>query len=396
MKRDLNIIHVEDNPDDADLTQIALRKAGMTCCVKVVTSRHEFIDAIGKSAPDLILCDHSLPGFDSMEAFEIMKDRRPHTPFILLTGSVSESFAVDCLLMGVDDYILKSNMIRLPSSIERVLSKKQIKDERDTIEAIHLELQDSINYAKRIQDAVLPEPSDLEDTFHDAFVYYKPRDIVSGDMFWLADTKTKDERGIQVKVLAAYDCTGHGIPGAFMSLLSFALLNETLQNKWVNYPSDILSYMNKKLPAILNKRREGHISDGFDIAVCAFDLENRIMYFSGANRPVWVLRRNGELQVQRGARVGIGWQTGEDYKFDNVEVQLECGDRIFLFSDGITDQFGGPDGKKLSSKRLKELLVNTASLTFTQQKKYLVTLFEGWKDNFDQVDDQLFIGVEIE
>ena len=412
MEKKLTIIHIEDNPYDADLTAIALKKAGLNMVVIVVESETEYLDALETCDPDLILCDHSLPGFDSLSAFKIKKEKLPGVPFILLTGSVSETFAVDCLHAGIDDYILKSNLIRLPSAIERVLSKRKVEVEKDVIEGLHMELQnvyqqiqrknqetkDSINYAKRIQKGVLPGKTLLNKAFHKGCIIYKPYDIVSGDFYWLGTTVTTDNRDLNLRILATADCTGHGIPGAFLSMLTTAILNQTLKHPEINSPADVLRYLNRKLPEILNRNQKELIYDGLDIAFCAFDLEARILYFSGANRPVWIIRKKGkafELIEHRGSKASIGLNTPEDYVFENTEIPLQAGDRVFTFTDGVTDQFGGPLGKKLTPKRLKEQLLISAELDFDEQHQFIDNFLENWTDGLDQVDDQLLIGIEI-
>lgn len=202
MDKVLQILYLEDNPADAGLTQYALRRTGLSFNMHVIDTEREYRKALIDFKPDLILSDHSLPGFSSIEAYKIMKENACDTPFILLTGSVSEQFAVDCLLAGIDDYILKDNLIRLPSSIERVLAKKRVTLEKETIESLHKELQsvykqleeknretiDSINYAKRIQNTILPDETEFKKWAINGFVIYSPRDIVSGDLYWLATT----------------------------------------------------------------------------------------------------------------------------------------------------------------------------------------------------------------
>lgn len=413
MEKKLKLIHIEDSKVDARLTANFLKSKGLVFQSIVVETEKEFIKALESFDPDLIIADHSMPNFDSLRAFDIMCERRPLTPFILLTGSVSEEFAVECLLKGMDDYILKSNMIRLPLAIQRVLSRKQITVEKDAIEQLHRTLQDtydelrlrneeitdSINYAKRIQDAILPGDDVFYDAFPSAFILNRPRDIVSGDMYWLSSSLTTDGRKSAMTTLALIDCTGHGIPGAFMGLLSCVLLNETARLRDIQSPADVLRFLNKKLPWILNRNNKERISDGLDIAICSFVHNKRTMHYSGANRPLWVLRKNGreaELMEFNGARASIGWHTPADYTFEDHTIDLEKGDRLFLFTDGITDQFGGVNGKKLTSKRLKMVLLDSANLTFSDQQQYLRNLFTDWCCDQDQVDDQLFIGIEVE
>lgn len=412
MNKPIQILYIEDNPDDVELVKLALKKAGMQFEMHTVGSEKEFVKTLQELSPDIILSDHSLPGFNSLEAYKITTEHKPETPFILLTGTVSEEFAVDCLLSGIDDYILKSNLIRLPSSIDRILSQQKIKKEKYGVEKLLAELQyshkeieiknkeitDSINYAKRIQDAILPNDKQFHREFPSGFISYNPRNIVSGDFYWLARTVTNDDKNITLRIIAAFDCTGHGIPGAFMSLLASVLLNDALKNKEVNYPSDILYYLNQTLPAILNRNSKERITDGLDMALCAFNHETKTLYFSGANRPLWILRKiNGLFDIiqYKGTKASIGSHTPRSQEFENLVIQLQHKDRVFMFTDGITDQFGGVTGKKLGRKRLKELLLHTAHFDMQTQKEFISDFIIKWKGTFEQVDDMLIVGIEV-
>ncbi len=412
MTKPIQILYIEDNPDDVGLVKLALKKANVHFEMHTVGSEKEFVESLQELSPDLILSDHSLPGFNSLEAYKIATEQKPETPFILLTGTVSEEFAVDCLLSGIDDYILKSNLIRLPSSIDRILSQQKIKKEKYVVEKLLAELQyshkeieiknkeitDSINYAKRIQDAILPNDKQFHRDFPSGFISYNPRDIVSGDFYWLARKTTTDEKNIPLRVIAVFDCTGHGIPGAFMSLLAFALLNDILSNVEINYPSDILYNLNQTLPSILNRNSKERITDGLDMALCAFNHESKTLYFSGANRPLWILRKkNGLFDIiqYKGTKASIGSHTPRSQEFENLEIQLESKDRVFMFTDGITDQFGGVTGKKLGRKRLKELLLHTAHFDMQTQKEFITDFIIKWKGTLEQVDDMLIVGIEV-
>lgn len=412
MDKVLHILHLEDSTFDAELTKRAIRKAGLEFEIRVVETEATFIAALEEFKPDLILSDHSLPGFNSMEAYKIICEKKPGTPFILLTGSVSEQFAVDCLLAGIDDYILKSNLIRLPSSIDRILSKHKIKQEKETIEILHAELKetykqiaeknkeitDSINYAKRIQDAVLPHDHHFIEEFNAGFAIYKPSNIVSGDLYWLAKTTTSDGQGLSLKLLAAVDCTGHGVPGAFMSLLVSGLLNETLKNKSINTPGEVLVHLNQKLPLSLNRNNKERICDGLDIAFCAIDIRARIAYFAGANRPLWIIRRNGEtpeLQEYKGTHASIGLNTPFNQEFEYHTISIQSGDRLYMFTDGVTDQFGGLDEKKMGRQKLQEILLGSNGMDMMKQKAFIEASLTAWRGGIEQTDDMLLLGIEI-
>ncbi len=274
----------------------------------------------------------------------------------------------------------------------------ELRQSHQLIEIKNKEITDSINYAKRIQDAILPNERQFHREFPSGFISYNPRDIVSGDFYWLARTTTTDGRDLSLKIISAFDCTGHGIPGAFMSLMVSVLLNETLKEKDVNSPADVLYYLNQKLPFILNKNSKESISDGLDMGLCAFDLEKKIVYYSGANRPLWILRKvNGIFEIfqYKGTKASIGSYTPRDQVFENLTIELEPRDRLFMFTDGVTDQFGGVTGKKLGRKRLKELLLHTAHFDMQTQKEFIIDFIVKWKGTLEQVDDMLMIGIEI-
>lgn len=199
--------------------------------------------------------------------------------------------------------------------------------------------------------------------------------------------------------MAAIDCTGHGVPGAFLSLLVAGILNETLKNPLINSPAGALKYLNQKLPMNLNKHHKEKIYDGMDMSLCALDLKNRKAYFSGANRPLWLTRKNRdgfELIEIKGTKASISIHTSFEQEFENHEISLEYGDRLFMFSDGITDQFGGLNGKKLGRNRLKEILLSSAHMDIQSQKQFLINFLKDWKGALEQVDDNLLIGIEID
>jgi serine phosphatase RsbU (regulator of sigma subunit) len=412
LKKEIHIIYIEDSPFDTGLTEHALKKGGYTFSMKIVETAKSLQEALDAKQPDLILSDHSLPAFNSMDALKMCRAKYPGIPFILLTGSMSEEFAVECLLAGMDDYILKSNLIRLPSSVERVLSKKQVVEEKALIENLHKELQetlkvveiqhkeiiDSINYASRIQDAILPHESKFMEEFHAGFSIFIPRDIVSGDLYWLEQATATNSMEDPVKLLAVVDCTGHGVPGAFMSLLVSELLHQILKDPDINSPAEGLEYLNRRLPESLNKNNKERINDGFDIALCEFDPMRNTLCFAGANRPLWLVRNSEdhpELIEYKGTKHSIGGHTPADQVFENITIELIEGDRLFMFTDGITDQFGGEKGKKMGKQVLKKEILQSAHLSMDEQKNHLQDFIARWKGSQDQVDDMLLMGIEI-
>lgn len=403
MDKTLKILIVEDVPFDAELIERVLQKEGFLFVSKRVDTREDFIQALDSFLPDLILSDHSLPQFDSMSAFKIVKEKYPEIPFVLVTGSVSEEFAVECMKAGVDDYILKSSLVRLPPSIKNILSKKKIIKEKDIVESLNKRLKkvsenlkemnrdlvDSIVYAKQIQEAVLPDHSLIEKYFPNSFLIYEPKNIVSGDFFWIAEQNNKI-------IVAVVDCTGHGVPGALMSMMGNDFLNEVVFIKNKTQPSQILKELNISLRKALRQDREGSSSrDGMDIAVCTIDYRKGILEFAGANRP-FMYTKNQNIHVIKGDKKSIGGlQEDTKISFTDNRFILDEIDNFYLFTDGYTDQFGGKKEKKFLSKKFRETILMYNEESMPNQKKALLNELRHWQGNMEQTDDICVLGVRV-
>lgn len=261
--------------------------------------------------------------------------------------------------------------------------------QKEEIELQNIEITDSINYARRIQSSILPDIHKLREHFRDAFIVLRPRDIVSGDFYWF--DRFDDERFI----LVCADSTGHGVPGAFMSMIGSTLLQDIVLRQRISRPSEILTMLDKQVFSTLNQNLEVGISnDGMDIVVCEFSLKNKYIRFASAMRPV-IIVMGGETYYIKGNRSSVGGQSVLEKYFDDQEYYLNEGDMIYMFSDGLPDQFGGPDGKKMKIARLKALLGEIWPLTIAEQEERLLKFYSDWKGNHDQVDDILFMGVKI-
>jgi serine phosphatase RsbU (regulator of sigma subunit) len=248
-------------------------------------------------------------------------------------------------------------------------------------------ITDSIVYAKRIQNAILPPDDILQKSLPNVFFLYKPKDIVSGDFYWYTE---KDG----ITMLAAVDCTGHGVPGAFMSIVGHNNLNYAVNVKGARKAGKILNELNQAVTDTLRQQR-GHVTlrDGMDIALCCIDFENMKMDFCGANNPL-ILVRNNEVITYDPTKAPIGAFVGEELKnFEEHEIELKKGDMLYIFSDGFADQFGGPDNKKFMKKRFKELLLEVSESDITKQRDQLEYSFEMWRGEHEQVDDILVIGI---
>jgi serine phosphatase RsbU (regulator of sigma subunit) len=265
---------------------------------------------------------------------------------------------------------------------------KIIELNRDEIALKNKDIQDSINYAQRIQQAILPPADLIRSVFPESFVLYQPRDVVSGDFYSFIEKNGRT-------IIAAVDCTGHGVPGAFMSMIGTDQLNQIIVENGITTPSEILSRLNKGIKHALKQTHDDAESkDGMDIAICAFDLVNGTVEYAGAQRPLWCVT-NGELKEIKADDVSIGGTTSEDHRFNNHVISYSKGDVFYLFSDGYVDQFGGDNGKKFMSRRFRELVLDIHSKPMSEQHTALMTNFNSWKKDIHQVDDVLVMGVKV-
>jgi serine phosphatase RsbU (regulator of sigma subunit) len=261
--------------------------------------------------------------------------------------------------------------------------------QKDKIELQNIEITDSINYAKRIQTSILPDFSRLNETFRESFILFRPRDIVSGDFYWF------DNVGDDKFILVCADSTGHGVPGAFMSMIGSTLLQDIVNSKKISKPSEILKMLDKQIFSTLNQNAElGVSNDGMDMVVCEFSISKRHVRFASAMRPV-ILVIDGESLYIKGSRSSVGGESVNEKFFDDQEYYLNEGDTIYLFSDGMPDQFGGKDGKKLKIARLKKLIESISKMPMEEQKAEMTKFYFEWKGKFDQVDDVLLMGVKV-
>lgn len=271
---------------------------------------------------------------------------------------------------------------------EKQKANKLLEAQKNEIESQKKEIQDSINYAQNIQTAVLPDSSEIQKHFSDMFLLYKPKDVVSGDFFWY--NKTKDS-----VLIAAADCTGHGVPGAFMSMIGSYELNNSVQERGLSQPSQILSHINFSLKKRLKQNEEQTKNkDGMDIVLCAFDINKLQLQYAGANRPLFIIRNNEALEFAP-TKAAIGGYTENEKQFENTIIQLQKGDCVYMYTDGYSDQFGGEKNKKLTTKNFKNLLRSIAGLSMKEQYQKLENYFYEWKGNFEQLDDVLVIGIKI-
>lgn len=269
--------------------------------------------------------------------------------------------------------------------------KEKVEKIKLIIEEKHQSLTDSLSYAKRIQEAIMPSLNILKESFSDSFILFMPRDIVSGDFFWALKTENDDF------IWAAADCTGHGVPGAFMSMIGISLLNKTVLENGITSPEKILDNIRAGIIAALSQKdlKEDDMQhDGMDIALCLYRKNEQKVYYAGANNPLWLIKKNGELVAFTPNKQPVGYFPWPK-NFTVKEFNVEPGDTIYTFSDGFADQFGGPKGKKYMYGPLKKFLLSINSSTMARQNELLKESFINWKGTMDQIDDVCVIGVRI-
>lgn len=296
------------------------------------------------------------------------------------------------LLKMKDD--LRENERLLEQKVEErtaevVSQKEEINNQRIKLEYLYKQVTDSIKYAKRIQEAILPPDSLVKKLLPDSFILYKPKDIVSGDFFWMEEKDGKI-------LIAAVDCTGHGVPGAFMSIVGYNLLKHIVYRLNKLNPANILDLLSSGVRETLHQgMEESSTKDGMDVAMCAFDPNSKSVEFAGAYNPFYLIR-DGNLTEIKGDKMPVGMYYGDvPKKYTNHTINVRKGDTIYIFSDGYCDQFGGPRGKKFMARQFRQILLEIQSLSMEQQKFHLDKKIEEWRGSHEQVDDILVIGIRI-
>ncbi|MBN2669046.1 MAG: tetratricopeptide repeat protein [Bacteroidales bacterium] len=289
---------------------------------------------------------------------------------------------------------------------EIMAQRDEIQSQKDHIEEIHKEVSDSIHYAERIQKAILPKVNDIENKIGGRFILFKPKDIVSGDFYWMKHIEKS-----KLLIATAADCTGHGVPGAFMSMLGIAFLNEIVNKPIVKSSGQVLDHLRQSVIQSLHQTgKEGEAQDGMDISLVAFNYETKLVQFSGANNPLYIIRKRELPAIEsdkteesethilyevKGDKMPIGIYKKELVDFTTIELQMFEGDILYMFSDGYADQFGGPDGKKLKYKPFKRMLLENCEKPMEEQAKILDNAFIEWRGAIEQIDDVIIMGIKV-
>lgn len=305
---------------------------------------------------------------------------------------------ISLVLTGIVVIIIRvrtASLIKSKIRLEKIVEEKtkELREEKELVEKNNRiieeqnhEIKDSITYAKRIQDALLPDIDQLNKGVKNMFVFYQPRDIVSGDFYWVGEVN-----GIQVIVAA--DCTGHGVPGAFMSMIGNTLLNKIVLERKITGAKEILTELDKEVKKALKQHSHEATKDGMDLALCCINRPEKKLVYAAALRPLYLVREK-ELIEYAPTKLPIGgFNYGEEKVFNETEIELKENDMLYIFSDGYADQFGGENGKKFMLKNFKVLLSSISDREINTQEEVLRTTYNNWKGKLDQVDDALVIGI---
>ncbi|HEY6162866.1 MAG TPA: SpoIIE family protein phosphatase [Bacteroidia bacterium] len=306
------------------------------------------------------------------------------------------NFSADFSLLSEQDQLGQA-LINMRNSLrtysenmeEKVRERtREVIEKSEKLEEAYDEIRDSINYARRIQEAILPSRDLITKTFPQHFILYKSKDIVCGDFYWFA------EQGNEVHI-AAVDCTGHGVPGALMTVIGNSLLNQIVNIADMSSPADILHQLDKKLLQTLQQHGVGNTHDGMDVALCRYDKRKNEIAFSGAKRTLYLFR-DGALKEVSGNKLPIGsFQYEFEKRFTDHLIPVKPNDTFYIFTDGYQDQFGGPNGKKFMVKQFRDELKRIQHMNMKDQGKYLDEIFEKWKGENQQTDDVLVIGIRF-
>ncbi len=405
MKKTIKILILDDSKKDIGAIKKSLVDDGFESPLVSCSDGELFLTKLVEFNPDVVIAEHTIPDYNTFKALDDSRAQNPDVIFILVTDDVPEEFALALLKEGVDDYVFKNHLIRLPHAIENAYVKRQYVKETKKLAEANKDLShansniarknesmtQSIVFAERIQSLILPKLDVLLKDFREAFILYKPKDIVSGDFYWF----NKKEDNVMV---TAADCTGHGVPGALLSIIGTNFLNEIVEDKNnFTHPSDVLSLLDLNLRALLKQDVTSGYHDGIDIAFVTIDKSHKKLYYSGCKRPLLIYNRGEQQMIEyKGEPYMIGGSDERHKKmFATQEIPYRVGDVIYMFSDGVVDQFGGPKNKKLMKSRFIEMLMSFKHLSLTYQGELLEQKLKNWQGDEEQTDDIVILGIKL-
>lgn len=409
--KDIHILYVDDEESNLRIFKTAFKRK---YTVHTATSGQEAIDILKEHPIHILITDYKMPQMSGVELLEYTVERYPNLIRMVLTGFADIEAIVRAVnKSGIYQYITKPwDRGELEMIIEKAIETLRLKDERERlieelrqlnasleekvrertaeVEKLLEKVQSSIRYAQRIQEAILPSAEELQETIGKHVLFYRPRDIVSGDFYWVAH---KTENGEDKTIVVVADCTGHGVPGAMMSMVGINLVAQAVHDREIHSPAEILSFVNEGIIERL-RQEENTSRDGMDAVVPCIDRKAQKISLAGGNLGALIIR-HGEAEVLKGNRQAIGGYEQEDALFEETTLPYEPM-HIYLYTDGFQDQFGGETGKRFYSKNLVSLIQEIHGLPFDTQKACLTDAFEQWKGSYQQVDDVTVLGFRFE
>lgn len=410
-----NILYVDDEESNLQgFKSIYFREYNVITAI----SGKDALSILEKEEVQLIITDQKMPEMTGVEFLTKVEPKYPDPIRIILTGYSDIEVIIEAIngvgiyryltkpwdvnemdmviKQGIETYglrrdnkMLLKNLKQANESLEAKVKERteQVVNQKEEIEIKNEKITASINYAKRIQEAMLPKVDYIKQYVEDAFVLFKPRDTVSGDFYWVTEYYGKI-------IIAAVDCTGHGVPGAFMSMVGAQALNNIVNIKHYDQPDLILGELHKEVKLLL-KQDSNNNQDGMDVALCMIDNDRQVLNFSGAKNPL-VYVQDGELITVKGDKTSIGGSSKEDNKvFKNHKVLVDEPTTFYIFSDGFQDQFGGEEGRKFMIKRLRELLLEVHEKPMEEQRQILDQRLKDWMGKHKQIDDILLMGFKV-
>lgn len=408
-----NLLLISSNKADISSIQSILDSKLNYVNYDVVYNHEDTFHAIENKSPDLIILDIDFPELTFDKGLQLINQilSFKRLPVIVMStnNNIDKIFnegAISFVQKPFTDLTFISNLITATKLIdnykaiekqEKEIKKKnkriniQIEKERKQSEIItkkNTDIMADIRYASRIQHAILPQLDFIQNNIFEYFILHQPKSHVGGDFYWVSPHWDQ-------MIVAVGDCTGHGISGALMHMLAAVYLNEIITSNTFLTASDILEQLRDHIMRSLNQKGDsGEAQDGLDIALVIIDYKKQSLQFAGANNPIYIIR-NKELIEIKGDRMPVGIHVNFDKPFINHEIELKSNDKIYLFSDGYADQFGGPRGKKFRYKQFKELLINNSHEPMQIQKEILNNVHDKWRGSLDQIDDILVFGLKI-
>lgn len=407
-----SVLYVDDEEDNLFVFKSAFRR---DYNVFTALSGLEGLEILKKEKFSVIITDQRMPHMTGTQFLQQIPEETMSIRMIMTgysdvesiidainTGKVyryiTKPWDKDELKVTIDNALealsLRSKNVQLISELRETnenLEQKVIERTAE-LEQKNKNITDSIHYASRIQRALLTSEDYISKHLKEYFILYKPKDIVSGDFYWALSPL--QSVGKETFYISCCDCTGHGVPGAFMSVLNISFLNEAVIEKEIREPHDILNHVRKSVIKALNPGEKAETLDGMDAVFCSLDLKNKFLRASCANNPVWLIRSKQLIELNAD-KMPVGVHSGEQKSFTLHSTQLEQGDTIYLFTDGYADQFGGEKKKKFMTGKFKELLLSLHGTPMNEQKQILEKTFNDWKGNLEQIDDVLVIGIRI-